>query len=211
MVCFVAETLYEVREFSMHKCPACEPPVQLDTANGQRVLAHIASHVLHDPTIDKSQEPCGLCLRPANTCTIYLTKHSGRNYQWTLKYGFIVPCPNATNFSYSTAMVSSDSLPCSNVPLQCPYCPDGSPAVWRYNMRLHFRLQHQGVDSTKHKDLWKITAQEARAMAETWKNRRKQPKRRGKGKEQVPLRISQAHSSRRLSRYVVLVLIFQVH
>ncbi|KAH9005732.1 hypothetical protein EDB86DRAFT_2795608 [Lactarius hatsudake] len=200
--CFVAEALYDVRESSMHKCPACTPPVQLDATNGQRVLAHIASHILHDLTVDKSQEPCGLCLRPANMCTIYLTKRSGRNYQPTVKYMGIVPCPNATNFSYSAAMVSSDSAPCSNVPLQCPYCPDGSPAVWRYNMQQHFRHRHQGIDIMKHKDLWKITPDEATAMAAIWKNRRKQPKRRGKGKLKVPLKLSEAHSSRRLSSYI---------
>ena len=183
----------------MHECPACEPPVQLDTAHGQRVLAHIASHILHDPTLDKSQEPCGLCLRPANVCTIYLTRRTGRGYQWSLKYGGVVRCPNETNFSYSTAMVSSESSPCSNVPLQCPYCPDGSPAVWRYNLRVHFQLRHKGVDATKHEDLWKMTAEEAKAMAEIWKNRKKQPKRRGKGKQKVTLSVSEEHSSRRLS------------
>ncbi|KAH9168605.1 hypothetical protein EDB89DRAFT_1909186 [Lactarius sanguifluus] len=200
--CFVAEALYDVRESSMHKCLACTPPVQLDATNGQRVLAHITSHILHDLTVDKSQEPCGLCLRPANMCTIYLTKRSGRNYQPTVKYMGIVPCPNATNFSYSAAMVSSKSAPCSNIPLQCPYCPDGSPAVWRYNMRQHFRHRHQGIDITKHEDLWKITPAEATAMAAIWKNRHKQPKRRSKGKLKVPLKLSEAHSSRRLSSYI---------
>ena len=184
----------------MHECPACDPPVQLDTAHGQRVLAHIGSHILHDPSLDKSEELCCLCLRPTSVCNIYLTRRSGRNYQWKVKYGGIVPCPNATNFSYSTAMVSSESSPCSNVPLECPYCPDGSPAVWRYNMRIHFRLRHPGVDASKHEDLWKMTAEEAEAMAEIWKNRHKQPKRRGKGKQKVPLKLSEEHSSRRLSR-----------
>ncbi|KAH9011001.1 hypothetical protein EDB84DRAFT_1681136 [Lactarius hengduanensis] len=179
--CFVAEDLYDVREFSTHECPACVPPVQLDTTNGQRVLAHIASHILHDPTIDR---------RP------------GRNYPWALKYGGTASCPNATNFSYSTAMVSSSSSPSSNVPLQCPYCPDGSPAVWRYNMQIHFRQRHRGVDTMKHEDLWKLTPEEEEAMAQIWKDRRKQPKRRGKGKSKVPLKVSEAHSSRRLSSYI---------
>ncbi|KAH8995592.1 hypothetical protein EDB83DRAFT_2559207 [Lactarius deliciosus] len=166
MACFVAETVYEVREFNTHECPACEPPVQLNTVNGQRVLAHIGSHVLHDPTLDKSGEPCGLCLRPANTCIIHLTRRSGQNYQWTLN----VP----------TAQMDPT-------------------AVWRYNMRLHFWLRHQGVDATRHEDLWKITAGEADAMAEIWMNRLKQPKRCGKGKQKAPLKVSEAHSSRRLS------------
>ncbi|KAF8262084.1 hypothetical protein EI94DRAFT_1603809 [Lactarius quietus] len=190
----------------MHECPACTPPVQLDTSNGQRVLAHIASHILHDLTINKSQEPCGLCLRPAALCTIYLTRRSGWNYQWALKYGGIAPCPNATNFSYSAAMVSSDSSPCSNVPLQCPYCSDGSPAVWRYNMRLHFQHRHPGVDTAKHQDLWKIMPEEATAMKQIWGDRHRQRRPRGKGKSKVPLKVSDAHSSRRLSRYATFLL-----
>ncbi|KAH9173748.1 hypothetical protein EDB89DRAFT_1849732 [Lactarius sanguifluus] len=209
--CFVAEDLYDVREFSTHECPACVPPVQLDTTNGQRVLAHIASHILHDPTVDRSREPCGLCLRPANLCTIYLTRRPGRNYPWALRYGGTASCPNATNFSYLTAMVSSSSSPSSNVPLQCPYCPDGSPAVWRYNMQIHFRQRHRGVDTMKHEDLWKLTQEEEEAMAQIWKDRRKQPKRRGKGKSKAPLKVSEAHSSRRLSRYVVLTFTFKAY
>ncbi|KAF8265196.1 hypothetical protein EI94DRAFT_1787602 [Lactarius quietus] len=179
--CFVAEDLYDVQESSMHKCPACTPPVQLNTSNGQRVLAHIASHILHDLTIDK---------------------RSGRNYQWAHKYGGIAPCPNATNFLYLAAMVSSDSSPCSNVPLQCPYCSDGSPAVWRYNMQLHFQHRHPGVDTAKHQDLWKITPEEATAMKQIWDNRHRQRRPRGKGKSKVPLKVSDAHSSQRLSSYI---------
>lgn len=191
-----------MRESSLYECPVCTPLIQLDTSNGQRVLAHIASHILHDPSIDRSLEPCGFCVRPSTMCTIYLTRRSGRNYQWALKYGGTIPCPNAINFSYSAAMVSSQSSPCSNVPLQCPYCPDGSPAVWRYNMRQHLQNRHQGVNNAKHEDLWKLSPEEKKAMALIWKNRRKQLKRRGKGKSRVPLRVSKAHSSRRLSRHV---------
>ncbi|KAH9012686.1 hypothetical protein EDB85DRAFT_1900191 [Lactarius pseudohatsudake] len=51
----------------------------------------------------------------------------------------------------------------------------------------------------RHEDLWKIMAGEADAMAEIWANRHKQPKRRGKGKQKAPLKVSEAHSSCRLS------------
>ncbi|KAH9040244.1 hypothetical protein EDB84DRAFT_1647330 [Lactarius hengduanensis] len=162
--CFVAEALYDVRESSVHECPACAPPVQLDAANGQRAPG-------------------------------------GATSGWS-SIGVLYQCPNAIKFSYSAAMVSSESSPCSNVPLQCPYCPDGSPAVWRYNMQLHFRHRHQGVDTAKHEDLWKLTSAEAKAMAGIWKTRHKQPKRRGKGKQKVPLKLSEAHSSRKLSSYM---------
>ncbi|KAH9161760.1 hypothetical protein EDB89DRAFT_1830719, partial [Lactarius sanguifluus] len=174
-------------------CPGCPQTVHLDKSNGQRVLAHIGSHVLHDMSIDRSLEPCGLCLRPATLCTIYLTRRSARNGHWTPRYSGTVPCPNATSFSYAAAMVSSESSPCSNVPILCSYCPDGSPAVWRYNMRSHLQNRHRGVDPDKHRDLWVLTREEVTAMADIWKRRLRQPKRRCKGKQKLPLKLSEAH------------------
>ncbi|KAH9016176.1 hypothetical protein EDB85DRAFT_1875256, partial [Lactarius pseudohatsudake] len=209
LACFVAKTLNEIGDSSAHECPACTPTVRLDSSNGQRILAHIGSHVLHDPSIDLSEEPCGLCLRPASLCSIYLIRHTGRNSQWTIKYSGNVRCPNATNFSYTVAMSSSKASPCSNVPLVCPYCLEGSPAIWRYNLRHHLRCRHHNIDPMKHMDLWKITPEETEAMAAIWKNCRTQPKRRcGKGKQKVPLKLSEAHSSRNFSEYVKHATIF---
>ena len=184
----------------MHECPGCPQTTHLDKSNGQRVLAHIGSHILHDESIDRSLEPCRLCLRPIALCTIYLTKQSARNNHWTLKYGGTIPCPNVTSFSYAAAMVSSESSPCSNVPIRCPYCPDGSPAVWRYNIQSHLQNRHRGVNPEKHKELWVLTKEEEATMAVIWKHRHKQPKRRRNGKPELPLRLSEAHSSRNLSK-----------
>ncbi|KAH9047053.1 hypothetical protein EDB84DRAFT_1264270, partial [Lactarius hengduanensis] len=209
LACFVVKTLNEIGDSSAHECPACTPTVRLDSSNGQRILAHIGSHVLHDPSIDLSEEPCGLCLRPASLCSIYLIRRTGRNSQWTIKYSGNVRCPNATNFSYTVAMSSSKASPCSNVPLVCPYCLEGSPAIWRYNLRHHLRRRHHNIDPMKHTDLWKITPEETEAMAAIWKNRCTQPKRRrGKGKQKVPLKLSEAHSSRNFSEYVKHATIF---
>ena len=192
--------IYNTQDLNTHECPGCPQTVHLDRSNGQCVLAHIGSHVLHDESVDRSLEPCGLCLRPATLCTIYLTRRSARNPRWTLKYGGTVPCPNATSFSYAAARVSSESSPCSNVPILCPYCPDGSPAVWHYNVKPHLKNRHRGVNPEKHKELWVLTQDEEAAMADIWRRRHQQPKRRDKGKNQVPLRLSEAHSSRNLSR-----------
>lgn len=198
--CFVAEMHYNIRDVSMHKCPGCPETIYLDKSNGQRMLAHIGSHILHNELIDQSLEPCGLCLRPVTLCSIYLTRRAARNGHWSLRYGGTVPCPNATSFSYAAAMVSSNSSPCSNVPILCPYCPDGSPAVWRYNMKSHLQNRHRGVSPDKHKKLWVLTQEEETAMANIWKRCHKQPKQRCKGKNVLPLRVSEAHSSRNLSK-----------
>jgi hypothetical protein len=77
-------------------------------------------------------------------------------------------------------------------------------------MQTHFQNRHQGVDATKHEALWKLTSEEVKALAQIWKNRRKQPKRRGKGKQRVPLKVSEAHSSRRLTRYVLYIFTFNL-
>ncbi|KAH8978657.1 hypothetical protein EDB86DRAFT_2815728 [Lactarius hatsudake] len=193
-----------MQEFSTHKCLACVPPAQLNPTNGQHVLAHIASHILHNLTINRSQELCGLCLGPANLCTIYLMRHPGWNYPWALRYSGTASCPNVTKFSYSMAMVS-------NVPLQCPYCPDGSPVVLWYNIQIPFQQQHQGINTMKHEDLWKLTPKEEEVMVQIWKDCRKQLKQCGKGKSRVPLKVSEAHSSHRLSRYVMLTFTFKAY
>ena len=184
----------------MQECPRCPQTVHLDRSNGQCVLAHIRSHVLHNVAIDRTLEPCGLCLHPTTLCTIYLRRWSARNRHWTVRYGGTVPCPNVTNFSYATAMISSESSPCSNVPVICPYCPDESPAIWRYNMRSHLKDRHRTVNAYKNKELWVLTKDEETAMATVWKNRYKQPKKHGKGKHKLPLKLSEVHSSRNLSK-----------
>ena len=70
-------------------------------------------------------------------------------------------------------------------------------------MEVHFKKRHQGIDTTRHEDLWKLTPEEEQAVTQVWKARHKKPKRRGKGKLRVPLKVSEAHSSRRLSRCVM--------
>ncbi|KAN0137683.1 hypothetical protein V8E53_004508, partial [Lactarius tabidus] len=198
--CFAAKTLDKICDFSSHECPACTPTVQLDTSNGQHVLAHIGSHILHDRSLDLTQEPCGLCLRPATLCLIYLVKHTGRASQWSVKYGGSVHFPNATAFSYAAAMLSSKASPCSNVPLVCPYCLEGSPAIWHYNMKHHLQHHHRSIDPMKHRDLWSIMPKETKAMMTVWKTRHRQPKQCGKGKKMIPLKLSEAHRSQSLSK-----------
>ncbi|KAH9004151.1 hypothetical protein EDB86DRAFT_3208354 [Lactarius hatsudake] len=42
-------------------------------------LEHMGAHILHDAKLNASEERCGLCLRPASMCNIYLTKGRGVN------------------------------------------------------------------------------------------------------------------------------------
>ena len=175
------------------------------------MLAHIRSHILHNPSINLSQEPCGLCLCPAVLCSIYLTRHMGWTGHWTLKYGGSIPCPNTTMFSYAAAMSSSKTSPCSNVPLACPYCLEGSPAVWCYNLHHHLCHHHHSINPTKHINLWKLTPEETEAMVVIWKTCHKQPKCCSRGTQKLPLKVSEAHSSCNLLRYVNYVIIIRLY
>jgi len=51
-------------------------PLFRDTTSLQEIITHISAHILYDPAIDRSTEPCGLCGRPAPLCTIFLKKSS---------------------------------------------------------------------------------------------------------------------------------------
>lgn len=45
-------------------CSKCGPRTGIDRSNAQRILEHMGGHILHDQTISRSQELCGLCLCP---------------------------------------------------------------------------------------------------------------------------------------------------
>ncbi|KAJ7673391.1 hypothetical protein B0H17DRAFT_947258 [Mycena rosella] len=123
-------------------CVKCNPPVPLDIKQGQRVLEHCAAHILHDPSVNRMDELCGLCLRPAPMCTFYLRKSNGGvQIDW-----YKSTCLYKINFQYAVAASSSSGSPCSNVPLICKECGMKKPAVWRYNLSAHFRKFHRLSD-----------------------------------------------------------------
>ena len=63
--CFIGENGQEsvdVAIFNSTNCPACGPDSTLDLSKGQRLLEHIAAHILHGSKIER----CGLCLRSSS-------------------------------------------------------------------------------------------------------------------------------------------------
>ena len=123
-------------------CSRCGPRVVLNWKNGQHVLEHMAAHILHDNLLDSSEELCGLCLRPAPMCQLYLRKPRGTSANVSVDYKRS-SCINLIHFNYATASTSSEASPCSNVPISCPLCPAESPAVWTYSLHAHFRGKHR--------------------------------------------------------------------
>lgn len=152
-------------------CPSCSPSVPLNSSQGQCVLSHIGSHILHDIGVDRASEPCGLCLRPAPMCLFYLKKGKGANASLKIDFTKSRGCPNMLKYSYSVASKSTASSPCSNIPLPCPLCPNSDPAVWRYNMEEHICRVHPMALRTKYQSLWMLTRSEKELMKEIWTNR----------------------------------------
>jgi hypothetical protein len=75
--CFLCENEYaEQNQVTANECMACMPPAALPK-QPQRVLEHMAAHILFDSSIDRSSEPCGLCLQPSPLCVYYLKKGKG--------------------------------------------------------------------------------------------------------------------------------------
>ncbi|KZP23238.1 hypothetical protein FIBSPDRAFT_737876, partial [Athelia psychrophila] len=175
-------------------CPRCKPTVTFDLSQPQRVLEHIASHILHDIAIDRDLEACGLCLRPSPQCQLQLQKPKGCNGNPAVNIN-ASSCPNLIKFQYKVAAHSSPSSPCSNVPISCPLC---SAVIWRYNLCVHFRKQHQSsLHLPQYTAIWTLSNIETYEMAKIWKERHKKVIKRGRKKVVAPrLRISEAHSSR---------------
>jgi len=171
---------------TISNCPRCSPSVTLDLTQGQRVLEHIGSHILHDPGVIQSIEPlCGLCLCPSQMCQFYLAKGKGANGKPRINQKTSKGCLMKMNYYYSVAAESSTSSPCSNVPIHCPIFPKTDPTVWKYFMKVHFEEKHKALPLTRYAHLWKLSNFEKSEMKKIWLKRGKVMAKRNK-KSKVP-------------------------
>ncbi|KAJ6462657.1 hypothetical protein C8R47DRAFT_992978 [Mycena vitilis] len=183
-------------------CPKCVPDVPLDFTKGQRVLEHFAAHQLHNTTLDKEHEHCGLCNRPAPMCVFYLMKGRGAGVSLSIDWERST-CQCEVHYQYAVAAKCSidGKSPCSNVPVICPTCGPKKPAVWRYNLEAHFRNFHKPDDPATWPLDVTILQQEKSALRSLWKNRHlSKPKRQRKSRE--PMAVSEAHCTRTALWYV---------
>ncbi|KAF8058599.1 hypothetical protein FPV67DRAFT_1565461 [Lyophyllum atratum] len=194
--CFLVEDDLAERKLATDNiCTACRPAVPL-AKSAHRILEHMAGHIHFDErSIDRSAEPCGLCLRPAPLCTFYLKKSRGAGTSDQIDFAKST-CANKASFLYAIAAISTPSSPCSNVPIRCAVCPAAAPAVWRYNFPHHMRNKHPSISLSQYEPLYQISRSEKVQLKQSWDNQHKQKKsRKSKGKK-AELVISQAHSSR---------------
>ncbi|KAJ7800018.1 hypothetical protein B0H13DRAFT_1673161, partial [Mycena leptocephala] len=177
-------------------CPKCGPTVPLDFTKGQRVLEHFAAHQLHDPTINRAHEHCGLCGRPAPMCVFYLMKARGSAGGYTIDWERSI-CQRKVHFQYAIAAKSNvdGNSPCSNVPVICPTCGPKKPAPWKYNLEAHFRNLHKLGDPAIFPLNVRISQEEESALKLIWKNRTQPRKKKRRRKGDTKLSISWAHST----------------
>jgi len=172
---------------------------KLKKSDPQRVLEHMAAHILYDSKFDHSHDPCGLCLRPAPICLIYLKMNRGA-ISVDMKRS---TCINLVRFSYVDASRSSENSPCSNVPRICPLCPKDKPVVWTYNFPSHFRAQHNLTNQNHFPCNFPLSTSEKDGLKAIWDGRfRIRQVRKTKKPRHAPLMLSDAHSSRLALRYV---------
>ncbi|KAJ7036429.1 hypothetical protein C8F04DRAFT_894169, partial [Mycena alexandri] len=175
------------------ECTKCDPPVSFSLKNKQLILQHNGAHILFDPSINRSDQPCGLCLRPFPVCNFVLTSGQGtdsaRQVNWKLS-----SCLRQLSFSMAAAMKWSLKSPCTNYLIFCPLrC---GLVIWTYNIEAHYRSPRHGLASLTNTPIpYTMAAQESAGMMEIYQNRRVQPQPRNiKQKSQPPLITSDRHS-----------------
>ena len=178
-----------------HDCAKCGPNVKLNRSNAQRVLEHMGAHILHDTTLNHSHEVCGLCLRPSPMCRLLVKKGRGASAGNRVDIDNST-CVNLIRFNYASAACSSESSPCSNVPIVCPLCPPKSPGVWTYSLHAHFRDRHKLVSHTQYPMTIHLSQSEKDGMKRIWDARFNVPQPCNLKKKKAVLVLSEAHTSR---------------
>lgn len=174
----------------MH-CAKCYPKVRLSSA--QHTLVHNGSHILFDPTINRSDQPCALCMRPFPICKFELTKTEAtgtvRQIDWSRSN-----CMNRLQFKMSVAKKSTKQSPCTNHLLPCPL--QCGRNIWTYNLDAHYRYPpHNLVSLDNIPRVYQLAEGEFELMEQVYADRQNVPQRRNLKKKntQTPLLISAAH------------------
>lgn len=165
-MCFICEDNSVPRGSiaTQHRCNLC-PSLALTVKSPGKLVEHMAQHVLFDREVLTRQSPCGFCCLGGNSCVVFLSKGRGAKASQTVDMAK-TRCKNgnAVKLSMKTAKVSTASSPCSNVPINCPLCPSGSAAVWKYNLEGHLVDVHPMSNKDEHKHLYSLAPLERGAL-----------------------------------------------
>ncbi|KAI0054949.1 hypothetical protein BV25DRAFT_1816306, partial [Artomyces pyxidatus] len=196
--CFMCEDDQTARglQTSRNTCLGC-PTVVIARLRMPELLKHIGAHILHDSRFKGATNACGLCLRTGSSCVVYLKRKgkSGDQIDYSLSR-----CPNLQNFSLKNAAKFTKRSPCTNVPMRCPLCPKGSPAIWKYNMDSHITTIHPTANPRLYQHLSQITEDERVLMLGVFRTKPRMAKKKLQNADQS-LVISEGHSSRIALRF----------
>ena len=173
-------------------CTRCQSIVTFHPKHQQCIIEHSSTPILFNPSIDRTLEPCGLCLHPMPLCKIYLRKTKGRagNIAIDMRAS---SCSNLVKFSITVTAEFSDSSPCTNHPMCCLYCPDSSPAVWSYTFCEHLTRFHPTVSLEDNETIWAVPGLEEEQMKKIWDDQLKPPLKAHRKAQHPPLVISETH------------------
>lgn len=179
-------------------CPQCRPAFSWDRRSPHKLLEHVGAHLLFDNSLDTSLELCGLCFRPSPLCVFYLRKGKGVGASQQIDFERS-RCPNLIKpFSYQSAATESTSSPCTNVPVLCHLCSSSSGAVWKYNMKAHFKNSHPTLKFKDFSAPFTISDSERKGLSNVWGKRYTKRRKNKAAKPKNPLVISEAHSTRQV-------------
>ena len=205
-VCFTCEIEAPEREAqvlgNLNSCPWCHAIFKTPP----KLLTHITTHVLYDNSINREDEPCGLCLSPSPLYWIALKKNKD---SFNIDYANST-CPRLSKFSYTAASQPSPSNPSTNVPVKCPCCPKGANSVWKYNMVTHYTKKHLPWQPPPEFHISDFELEGLKMVWNNWHTTNWLETRR-KRNTKMKWDISEAHSSRLSLWYVSYHIIDQSH
>ena len=191
--CFVCEddSMTSV-DIDLDTCRLCRK-VKLSSMSGPALVTHMSAHILHDPRLKDSQQPCRFCLN-MGLCTIQL-QLSSKSTTIDVKAS---RCPNVQKISLKAAAeFRGKNSPCSNHPLPCPLCPPKSFAIWKYNLRSHILTTHPTANVELYNHLFILDPEEVTLMKAQYLS----VPRHSKTSRAIDLATSDGHSSRMALRY----------
>jgi hypothetical protein len=169
-VCFICEDEGSPSGLiqDQHRCWSC-PTVALSRRSPSELVSHMGMHILHDSAIRNSPAPCGFCLMPDGMCTVRLKKGRGRKSICHIDWEKTT-CQrsNKVRLSIKTFQKCTKNSPCTNVPIDCPICPTGSNAVWKYNLRAHIETVHPTANIDEYKPLFEVSKDERILLKKRW-------------------------------------------
>jgi hypothetical protein len=141
-------------------------------------------------------------LNTGSLCSIRIAKGKGSNGAKTVDVQQS-RCINKAKLSIATAAKYTASSPCTNIPLECPLCRQGSDAVWKYNLLSHIERVHPTVNAIIYKALYALDESESKELKERYTTKPRITKK----KQVMGIKISEAHSSRLAMRYLIISLV----